>query len=844
MAEQNKRVAVDGYGIGIDGEYKTLLCSSLFYFRIPRSAWKARIDALLKAGYNTADVYFPWNFHETETGKFDFTGERDVRAFLQLCAESGLYVVARFGPYICSEWTGGALPAHVVYKSGKIRTSDRYFLAETKKWYDAILEQIVPFQYGRGGSIILAQLENELDFFDCDDVEGYISALRDMALAGGVNVPLFCCAGQGNAVTSGGLVEGLLPTYNFYPDFRSRNFDAQCTFFAQTLAQRDLPLLVTETGRETALHKREFAGGAKLIGAYNQVAGSNFEYFQAVNNWGDAAAAIVTEYDFDSMIDVLGRYTPEAAEARLFTRMLCALGERAAKARVSDCVYTLKSDFACPSRVNVLDLCGGGILLCLANLSDTAGEGVVKELGLRVKVNASDTVLIPVNVAFEGGMIETSNYEIYSLSPLVLYGNGEPDIALRIGNERFAVHKSGEYGGVSVALYTKEEMKKYDAVTAGGLEVAYPRKEFSDFSVTVGGAPVSEVFQKTGADCSFEENGIEYGGAVYRFETKTKRVLFENPADFMSVYDGGNFAGTTFERGKSVIRSFTDNAVEIRSEKWGACNFDESRESSLRIRSTRGVKNFYDVLRTEEIEEWRLSFVYTADEKKLSYTANEFDPIAGLNGYNSTRMPFQALYYRLICVEQDAEVFFDLPDGKAECALYVSGRYVGDIKGDRNMLNIGRFLQDGRGILQLVVRKRDWTERVGDAKLYVAEKLRVVMCPFGKEYMRKLRVIDPVCACAQVRLGAGEVKAIELDLSRLGNTDCVCVVTGSDYKLTAVCGGTVVSRMIAPEWKGVEQRGGSKEKFLLPADRRQNGKVVFCAESIGSDTCINFKIEY
>lgn len=37
---------------------------------------------LLKtAGYNTIDVYFPWNYHETAPGIWDFSENRDVYAF-------------------------------------------------------------------------------------------------------------------------------------------------------------------------------------------------------------------------------------------------------------------------------------------------------------------------------------------------------------------------------------------------------------------------------------------------------------------------------------------------------------------------------------------------------------------------------------------------------------------------------------------------------------------------------------------------------------------------------------------------------------------------------------------
>ena len=46
METAQNKVQADRYGIRIDGEYKVLLCSSLFYFRIPRSRWQERIDAL------------------------------------------------------------------------------------------------------------------------------------------------------------------------------------------------------------------------------------------------------------------------------------------------------------------------------------------------------------------------------------------------------------------------------------------------------------------------------------------------------------------------------------------------------------------------------------------------------------------------------------------------------------------------------------------------------------------------------------------------------------------------------------------------------------------------------
>ena len=104
-------VALNGQGIVIDGRPQVVLCASLFYFRLPREQWRARLEQVRRSGYTCVDVYLPWNFHELAPGRWSFDGRRDVAAFLDLAAETGLHVIARPGPYICSEWDGGALPA-------------------------------------------------------------------------------------------------------------------------------------------------------------------------------------------------------------------------------------------------------------------------------------------------------------------------------------------------------------------------------------------------------------------------------------------------------------------------------------------------------------------------------------------------------------------------------------------------------------------------------------------------------------------------------------------------------------------------------------------------------------
>ncbi|KAK5929114.1 hypothetical protein CgunFtcFv8_010376 [Champsocephalus gunnari] len=61
-------------------------------------------------GLNTLTTYVPWNLHEPEKGTFHFQDQLDLKAFINLAAETGLWVILRPGPYICAEWDLGGLP--------------------------------------------------------------------------------------------------------------------------------------------------------------------------------------------------------------------------------------------------------------------------------------------------------------------------------------------------------------------------------------------------------------------------------------------------------------------------------------------------------------------------------------------------------------------------------------------------------------------------------------------------------------------------------------------------------------------------------------------------------------
>src|SRR6185295_11152090 len=150
------------------------------------------------------------------------------------------------------------------------------------RWFGQILPIIRRFQLGAEGTVIAVQLENELDFYGCADPAGYMAALRDLALQHGIAVPLIACAGQGDIARATGDVVGLLPTCNFYPSDRDPSIEALVAPYEAELRERGLPLCVTETNRAHQTLRRLLSCGAKWLGPYLQVSGSNIGFTNAI----------------------------------------------------------------------------------------------------------------------------------------------------------------------------------------------------------------------------------------------------------------------------------------------------------------------------------------------------------------------------------------------------------------------------------------------------------------------------------------------------------------------------------------------------------------------------------
>lgn len=101
--------------------------------------------------------------HEEEEGVFDFTGNRNLRGFLEAAKKVGISVFLRLGPWVHAEARNGGFPDWLQKKQDEIdlRSNDPAYLAYVRRLWEKVYEQAKGFLYQDGGPVIGMQIENE-----------------------------------------------------------------------------------------------------------------------------------------------------------------------------------------------------------------------------------------------------------------------------------------------------------------------------------------------------------------------------------------------------------------------------------------------------------------------------------------------------------------------------------------------------------------------------------------------------------------------------------------------------------------------------------------------------------
>src|SRR3974390_984610 len=89
-----------GQKIGINTQYLSLdgvpwvpVMGEFHFSRVPETEWEDEILKMKAAGVQIIATYVIWIHHEEIEGRFDWSGERDLRRFVELCAKHGMYAV-------------------------------------------------------------------------------------------------------------------------------------------------------------------------------------------------------------------------------------------------------------------------------------------------------------------------------------------------------------------------------------------------------------------------------------------------------------------------------------------------------------------------------------------------------------------------------------------------------------------------------------------------------------------------------------------------------------------------------------------------------------------------------
>uniref|UniRef100_A0A4X1V7J6 Beta-galactosidase n=1 Tax=Sus scrofa TaxID=9823 RepID=A0A4X1V7J6_PIG len=296
---------------------------SVHYFRVPRAYWRDRLLKMKACGLNTLTTYVPWNLHEPERGKFDFSGNLDMEAFILLAAEVGLWVILRPGPYICSEIDLGGLPSWLLQDSSmKLRTTYEGFTKAVDLYFDHLMARVVPLQYKNGGPIIAVQVENEYGSYNKDPAYmPYIKkALEDRGI-----VELLLTSDNEDGLSKG-TVDGVLATINL----QSQNELRLLHNFLQSV-QGVRPKMVMEywTGwfdswggphhildtSEVLRTVSAIIDAGASINLYMFHGGTNFGFINGAMHFQDYMSD-VTSYDYDAVLTEAGDYTPKYIRLR------------------------------------------------------------------------------------------------------------------------------------------------------------------------------------------------------------------------------------------------------------------------------------------------------------------------------------------------------------------------------------------------------------------------------------------------------------------------------------------------------------------------------------------------
>ena len=342
----------DKYSLMVDGRRVVPAMGEVHYSRIPSEEWEQEVRKMKEGGIGVLAVYVFWNHIEEIEGQYDWSGQRDLRRFLETCKQEDMPVVLRIGPFCHGEARCGGIPDWVFTKGCKTRSEDPVFLSYAARLYRQIFTQVQGLQWKDHGPVIAAQFDNEYR-----GRGSYLMALKKMAQDIGFDLPFYTRTGWPELATPVPFGE-MIPLYgdyadgfwdrsiqetagNYYKAFNFKAFRSSTAIATEQLGEQKegvgkgeelYPYFTCELGggMATAYHRRPYlypedaysmaivklGSGSNLLGYYMYHGGTNPDGHVTTLNEMQRTPATnyndmpVKTYDFQAPLGEFGQKNP------------------------------------------------------------------------------------------------------------------------------------------------------------------------------------------------------------------------------------------------------------------------------------------------------------------------------------------------------------------------------------------------------------------------------------------------------------------------------------------------------------------------------------------------------
>ncbi|MBX3739246.1 MAG: beta-galactosidase [Candidatus Didemnitutus sp.] len=387
-APNGDTLTLDRRSLLLNGRRWTPVMGEFHFSRYPAAEWRAELAKMKAGGVDIVATYVFWIHHEEVEGTWNWSGDRNLRAFIAAAAAEHLRVIVRLGPWCHGEVRNGGLPDWIVARGG-FRSDAPAYLAAARALYAQTAAQCRDLLWKDGGPVIGVQLENEYG-----GPAQHLLTLKQIARAVGFDVPLYTRTGWPQLATPMPFGE-IVPLYGVYAEgfwdretaampgrywsgFHFSALRTDANIANEALGRRDVqdapdvalyPYLTCEIGggMMSSYHRRilvdprditaltlvKLGSGSVSPGYYMYHGGTNpvgrtplmEAQDTAITNWNDMP---VKNYDFQAPLGQYGQVRPHYAELRRLHSFLHDFGTRLAPLDTSlpDARPTGKDDLA------------------------------------------------------------------------------------------------------------------------------------------------------------------------------------------------------------------------------------------------------------------------------------------------------------------------------------------------------------------------------------------------------------------------------------------------------------------------------------------------------------------